>query len=414
MRLIKCKHLSLILSIDGNNNPMKGGIYIRMIRNVLNQFINCLCSFDSETQAVKAAKPYCRRSEYMSNFFRSHGFKRFIILAGIAFALYMLRSMINLILLTFIITYLMNQLTTKTTKEIRKYVRMGEKAVTVTLYLLLLAGIVAIIYKYLPIVTQQITQLFDLIASFSLNPNDNEIARYLAPTFEKIELGKYLEQGVDLTLKNLTNIGKIILHIFIALILSLFILLEKKRIIEFTAKFKDSKMSHLYDELHYFSKIFIRSFGKVIEAQFIIAAVNCVLSVIALYIMGFPHLIALGIMLFILGLVPVAGVIMSLIPLTIIAYSIGGPMYIVYILVIVMVLHAMEAYFLNPKLMSAKTNLPIFYTFIVILFSEHFLGVWGLIIGIPLFMFLLDILGVMSLDDELQQATDIQDDPKIE
>lgn len=385
-----------------------------MIRNVLHQFINCFCSFDSETQAVKAAKPFCRRSEYMSNFFRSNGFKRFLILAGIAIALYMMRSMINLILLTFIMTYLMNQLTTKTTKEIRKYVRVGEKTVTVTLYLLLVAGIVAIIYNYLPIVTQQITQLFDLIASFSLNPNDNEIARYLAPTFEKIELGKYLEQGVDITLKNLTNIGKIILHIFISLILSLFILLEKKRIIEFTAKFKDSKMSHLYDELHYFSKIFIRSFGKVIEAQFIIAAVNCVLSVIALYIMGFPHLIALGIMLFILGLVPVAGVIMSLIPLTIIAYSIGGPMYIVYILMIVMVLHALEAYFLNPKLMSAKTNLPIFYTFIVILFSEHFLGVWGLIIGIPLFMFLLDILGVTSSEDELEQAMEIQEDKKIE
>ncbi|MGE7690942.1 AI-2E family transporter [Lysinibacillus sp. NPDC097214] len=346
----------------------------------------------------------------MSNFFRSHGFKRFIILVGIAIALYLMRSMINLILLTFIITYLMNQLTTKTTKKIRKYTPMNEKAVTVTLYLLLLAGIVAIIYKYLPVVTQQITQLFDLIASFSLDPNDNEIARYLAPTFEKIELGKYLEQGVDLTLKNLTNIGKIILHIFIALILSLFILLEKKRIIDFTAKFKDSKMSHLYDELHYFSKIFIRSFGKVIEAQFIIAAVNCVLSIIALSIMGFPHLIALGIMLFILGLVPVAGVIMSLIPLTIIAYSIGGPMYIVYILVIVMVLHAMEAYFLNPKLMSAKTNLPIFYTFIVILFSEHFLGVWGLIIGIPLFMFLLDILGVTSSEDDRQMVMETQVD----
>jgi predicted PurR-regulated permease PerM len=320
--------------------------------------------------------------------------------------------MINLILLTFIITYLMNQLTTKTTKKIRKYTPMNEKAVTVTLYLLLVAGIVAVIYKYLPIVTQQVTQLFDLIASFNLDPDDNEIARYLAPTFEKIELGKYLEQGVDITLKNITNIGKIIMQILISLILSLFILLEKKRIIEFTAKFKDSKIGPLYDELHYFSRIFIRSFGKVIEAQFIIAAVNCVLSVIALSIMGFPHLIALGIMLFILGLVPVAGVIISLIPLSIIAYSIGGLMYIVYILVIVMVLHAIEAYFLNPKLMSAKTDLPIFYTFMVILFSEHFLGVWGLIIGIPLFMFLLDILGVTS-SEESKQKMDVVEDKKL-
>lgn len=307
----------------------------------------------------------------MNNFFRSNGFKRFIILVGIALALYLMRSMINLILLTFIITYLMNQLTTKTTKSIRKYTPMNEKAVTVTLYLLLVAGIVAVIYKYLPIVTQQITQLFDLIASFNLDPDDNEIARYLAPTFEKIELGKYLEQGVDLTLKNITNIGKIIMQILISLILSLFILLEKNRIIEFTAKFKDSKIGPLYDELHYFSRIFIRSFGKVIEAQFIIAAVNCVLSVIALSIMGFPHLIALGIMLFILGLVPVAGVIISLIPLSIIAYSIGGLMYIVYILVIVMVLHAIEAYFLNQSLCLPKQ----IYRFSIRLWSFSFLSI---------------------------------------
>ncbi len=83
----------------------------------------------------------------MSNFFRSNGFKRIILLVGIAVALYLMRSTINLILLTFIMTYLMNQLNTKTTKSIRKYTPMNEKAVTVTLYVLLVAGIVAVIYK---------------------------------------------------------------------------------------------------------------------------------------------------------------------------------------------------------------------------------------------------------------------------
>ncbi|WP_152391893.1 AI-2E family transporter [Paenibacillus guangzhouensis] len=353
----------------------------------------------------------------MVNFFRSNGFKRVIILIGIALALYLMQSMINLILITFIFTFLMNQLSTITTKGIRRIVPINEKAVIVTLYLLLVAGIVAVIYKYLPIVTQQITQLIDIITGFNLDPNDNEIARYLAPTFEKIELDKYLGQGFDLILKNITNIGKISMQVFMAMILSLFILLEKKRIAEFTSKFKDSKIGPFYDELAYFCKKFVRSFGKVIEAQFVIAVVNCVLSVIALWIMGFPQLIALGIMIFLLGLIPVAGVVISLIPLSIIAYSIGGLMYIIYILIIIAILHAIEAYFLNPKLMSAKTDLPIFYTFIVLIFSEHFLGVWGLIIGIPIFMFLLDILEVTSSpEDELYKQASAQkkQDKRIE
>jgi len=141
------------------------------------------------------------------------------------------------------------------------------------------------------------------------------------------------------------------------------------------------------------------------------------LSVIALWIMGFPQLIALGIMIFLLGLIPVAGVVISLIPLSIIAYSIGGLMYIIYILITIAILHAIEAYFLNPKLMSAKTDLPIFYTFIVLIFSEHFLGVWGLIIGIPIFMFLLDILEVTSSpEDELRKQAAVREerDKRIE
>ena len=81
---------------------------------------------------------------------------------------------------------------------------------------------------------------------------------------------------------------------------------------------------------------------------------NCVLSVIALWILGFPQLLGLALMIFLLGLIPVAGVIISLFPLCMIAYNIGGIMYVVYILVIVTVIHALESYVLNPKFMSQK------------------------------------------------------------
>lgn len=70
-----------------------------------------------------------------------------------------------------------------------------------------------------------------------------------------------------------------------------------------------------------------------------------------------------------------------------------------------MIVHAIEAYFLNPKLMSAKTELPIFFTFIVLIFSEHFIGIWGLIIGIPIFVFLLDILDVTNQEKNRTAGT---------
>lgn len=336
----------------------------------------------------------------MNKFIQSNSFRRLIIFIIIAAALYLIRSMMNLILITFIFTFLMHQLSSVITKGLRRVMNVNERVIIIILYLLLISGFVAAVHKYLPIVIGQISELTHLLTGFKDNLKGNPATSYLAMIFEKFNLDKYLAQGFDILLKNITSIGKISIQVFMALILSLFFLLEKSRIMEFTVKFHDSKIGPFYDELAYFCRKFVRSFGKVIEAQFIITIVNCVLSVIVLWMMGFPQLIALGIMMFLFGLIPVAGVIISLIPLSIIAYSIGGFTYIVYILIFVVVLHALEAYFLNPKVMSAKTDLPIFYTFIVLIFAEHFLGVWGLIIGIPIFMFLLDVLDVLPSKEE--------------
>jgi predicted PurR-regulated permease PerM len=103
-------------------------------------------------------------------------------------------------------------------------------------------------------------------------------------------------------------------------------------------------------------------------------------------------------MIFILGLIPVAGVIISLVPLTIIAFNIGGAIKIIEVIVMIVVLHSLETYVLNPKLMSAKTKIPVFLVFLILLVSEHYIGVWGLLFGIPLFMFLLDILDIKVKD----------------
>ena len=62
------------------------------------------------------------------------------------------------------------------------------------------------------------------------------------------------------------------------------------------------------------------------------------------------------------------------------------------IVVMIAVVHAIEAYFLNPKIVSSYMEFPVFITFIILLLSEHFLGFIGLLIGIPLFYILVDLL----------------------
>ena len=234
---------------------------------------------------------------------------------------------------------------------------------------------------------------------------DNEFIQYVVNLLQKYDIADYVQMGVSFLVSAFNDIGTIGLQVFMAIILSLFFLLEKERIIEFTNRFKTSKISLFYTELEYFGGKFVRTFGKVIEAQFIIATVNMIITVFFLWLMDFPQLFGLAIMIFFLGLIPVAGVIISLFPLSFIAYSIGGIMKVIYLLIMIAVVHAVEAYILNPKLMSSKTNLPVFYTFIILIFGQHFFGVWGLILGIPIFVFLLDVLGVKTIEEVKEKLT---------
>jgi predicted PurR-regulated permease PerM len=283
-----------------------------------------------------------------------------------------------------------------------KRLHINRKLIVVISYTAIVSLLSYGIVKYLPIIIFEITELIKQVTSFYRQPQDNIMMNYLVSLLEKNQISQYLEQGLTFVMRYFTNFSQFALQVVLALLLSLFFLLEKPRLVAFTQQFKESKLADFYNEIEFFAGKFVRTFGKVIEAQFIIAIVNCVLSVITLSIMGFPQIFGLGIMVFFLGLIPVAGVIISLIPLSLIAYSMGGFIQVVYVWIMIAVIHGIEAYILNPKLMSSKTDLPIFYTFIVLIFSEHFFGVWGLIIGIPIFVFLLDILEVTNTDKKVK------------
>jgi predicted PurR-regulated permease PerM len=278
--------------------------------------------------------------------------------------------------------------------RLNKVMHINSKVIISFLYAVVISCLAIVLYKYLPVITLQFTELVTQIVFFFQHPPDSRVIQYAINIMNELKSPLDLQTQMNTLYLYISDFGKLAFQIFISMLLSLFFLLEKDKIIRFTSKFNRAKFKSFFINLSHFGVKFINSFGKVIEVQFLIAITNAVLSVTFLWILGFPQLLGLGIMIFFLGLIPVAGVIISLIPLSMIAYSIGGMPKVIAVLIMIVVIHAIESYILNPKFMSAKTNLPTFFTFIILLFSEHFLGIWGLIIGIPIFIFLLDMLDI--------------------
>lgn len=322
-------------------------------------------------------------------------FRRFIVLLLIILVLYEMRAMMNTVLLTFIFTYIVVHLIRLVQKKLPK---VPSTVIVVVTYLLILLGLYFVITVYLPMLATQISKMVKSVYEFYKSDQMSGVTKYVTHYVNKSELLAQAKNGMSIMVHAAASVGTLTVATFMSLILSFFYTIELKKMNEFSNLFVQSGyFKWLFEDIRYFGKKFINTFGVVLEAQFFIAMCNTALTMICLAVMKMPQIFALGLMVFILSLVPVAGVIISLIPLSIIGYSVGGIRYVIYIFIIIMIIHAIEAYVLNPKFMSSKTELPIFYTFLVLLVAEHFLGTWGLIVGVPIFTFLLDVIDVKSV-----------------
>lgn len=336
--------------------------------------------------------------------------RRMILLLAVVLVLYWLRSMLSVFLLTFMLAYIGNSAERGISSVVLHlfHRRTDPRVVIAGLYALAAAGLGVFIGIYVPMVAKQLTDLVTKLSAYftafgQASGGDTQglsVETVLRFVSSHVDLSKYFASGGTAIAHFVTGIGTTSVNVFLALVLSLFFLLGKPSVLAFFRSFKDSRLYWMYGDLRYFIYKFSNSFGKVIQTQLLISCINTAISTVVLGVMGFPSVVGLAAMIFVLGLVPVAGVFISLVPLCIIGYSIGGLSHVVWVLILVAVLHALEGYVLNPKLMSQQTRLPVFITFLVLLVAEHVIGVWGLIIGLPLTMFLLDLFDVLPQGGE--------------
>jgi len=324
-----------------------------------------------------------------------------VILVIIALLVATLWGMLNLVLLTFLLTFLFYYLQKMTKKVVFRNIseKIPDGLILFTLYIVVIAVIAILSISFVPNLILQITELANLILGFDINSARDTLDPRLAELLWEIDINPYITEFGNLLMGSITFIGVFSLHFVFAFLLSFMILLEKDKIYRFAETLKHSKIAFVYEYTMQFGGSFVNTFGTVMKVQVTISFVNTVLSMIILAILGFPSIIGLGIMIFSLGLIPVAGVIISLVPLSVIAFTTGGFKMIIAVIAMIIGIHAIEAYVLNPKLMSVRTSLPICFVFIILLVSEHYLGVWGLLIGVPLFIFLMK-----SFEVEYQEA----------
>lgn len=321
-------------------------------------------------------------------------------MALLIWVLYLVRGMLSAILLTFIFTYIV----VHWVRFVQRWIpRLPSLLVVLATYVVLIAAVYFAVTKYLPLLITQIVKMVNSVLKFYQSQDGSWLIKQLNHYISAKTVTAQVKHGINLAFSTLTSLTKMAVTFFMSFILSFFYTIELKQMYSFSRLFLTSELfSWLFEDIYYFGKKFVNTFGVVLEAQFFIALCNTALTTICLMFMHMPQILALALMVFIFSLVPVAGVIISLIPLSMVGYSVGGIRDVIYIIIMIIAIHALESYVLNPKFMSSRTELPIFYTFVVLMVSEKLFGTWGLIVGVPIFTFLLDIMGVKSIGDKKQ------------
>jgi len=309
--------------------------------------------------------------------------------------------MMDLVILTFILTFVFYHFQKALERglahtSLDRHIPHG--ATLIIVYVVGLTAVVLFAWGFTTVIIGQATEIARTLEVFDINAVKKQLGPKLSSIMVDLDVSQYINAAIKelgtSALTWLSSAGQMILHFGMAVAISFLFLLERENIKRFGLTVAKSRIGFIYGYFINFGGNFCRTFGKVMKVQVTIAFVNGLLSTILLHFIGMPNVFGLGVMIFALGLIPVAGVIISIIPLSIVAFNAGGLIMVLEILIMIVVLHAVEAYVLNPRLMAQRTALPISFVFVILLVAEQYLKFWGLLIGVPLFIFLMSIFQV--------------------
>lgn len=122
-----------------------------------------------------------------------------------------------------------------------------------------------------------------------------------------------------------------------------------------------------------------RSFSKVMGAQIVISAINTALSAAFLVATGYQYAPLLVGLVFLCGLLPIVGNLMSNVVIVGVGFSMSPRLGIVA-LVFLVVIHKLE-YFLNSKIIGKRIKSPMWLTLIGLVLGERLMGIPGMILA---------------------------------
>jgi predicted PurR-regulated permease PerM len=108
----------------------------------------------------------------------------------------------------------------------------------------------------------------------------------------------------------------------------------------------------------------------------------------------------LSLIVFLGSFIPVLGVVLSGAPICAVAIvqDGGSLMLALWVIIGILVVHFIETSILNPKIVGTFLHLHPVLVLVILAIGEHFFGAWGLLLGLPIAVY---IFRIVILDEGL-------------
>ncbi len=230
---------------------------------------------------------------------------------------------------------------------------------------------------------------FEVIPHKRISSNGNEARKPFRFNRQLSNAFDQFSEGVKDNILEFVKVGqkfvRVVLESFFALFLVLmisgFILVDPGRIHGFLRSLIPLSYQRAFDD---WLIGLDHGLSGVVRGQVMICLINGVLTGIGIAILGVPFVITLSIIAAVFSLIPIFGVLISSIPILLMALTVSF-WTAIWSLVWILGIHFIEANFLNPKVLGGAAKIhPVLIVFALVV-GEHFAGVMGALLAVPIF-----------------------------
>jgi len=302
------------------------------------------------------------------------------------------------------------------------FLQRRQRGLSVIIVLLAFFGLIAFALSFvIPAVVDSVTLFIDNIPvywegviAFIEGINDMELFDPIDPQDIWVALGNVFG---DFSLESLERpwnvvmgVGNAIFGGIIAFISSMYILVEKDKIKAFVGNlFRIFASKNAAQVTHEASFRLNRYFRQYIKTQTLDGLILGTMTTIAMFIMGSPFALVLGIMLVVFNYIPMFGsIIATAIAILVIGFTQGVTMGAISAAVLIGI-QQIDVHFIQPRLLGSSFKLSPLLVIISIIVGGAIAGMLGMILAIPVVALLKDVFdSTMAYYEQKKFGSQIQ------